>query len=181
MAGKVRAFLDAMKEAGLDTAARDRELNRLDTFSAAQLVVADRDGRIAPAVRAMVWVTLVVAPVLLLLFFQLRFLPFHSEWITWWHRGLLAVDLALIWALWPPLAPCRPGRSHRQRGLPRRQRPVGVRAGPPPRDRRRARRYLRQHRPALTVNQTFPLKDAAEAHRALEGRKTTGSTVLLPG
>ncbi len=32
----------------------------------------------------------------------------------------------------------------------------------------------------IEVNQTFPLKDAAEAHRALEGRKTTGSTVLLP-
>ena len=32
----------------------------------------------------------------------------------------------------------------------------------------------------IEVNQTFPLKDAAEAHRALEARKTTGSTVLLP-
>ncbi|MBU8536915.1 quinone oxidoreductase family protein [Falsiroseomonas tokyonensis] len=32
----------------------------------------------------------------------------------------------------------------------------------------------------IRVNQTFGLKDAAEAHRALEGRKTTGSTVLLP-
>ena len=30
------------------------------------------------------------------------------------------------------------------------------------------------------VRQTFPLKDAAEAHRALEARKTTGSTILLP-
>ena len=30
------------------------------------------------------------------------------------------------------------------------------------------------------VNQTFPLRDAAEAHRALEGRRTTGATVLLP-
>ena len=28
------------------------------------------------------------------------------------------------------------------------------------------------------VNQRFPLKDAAEAHRALEGRRTSGSTVL---
>ena len=30
------------------------------------------------------------------------------------------------------------------------------------------------------ARQTFPLKDAAEAHRALEGRKTTGATLLLP-
>ena len=32
----------------------------------------------------------------------------------------------------------------------------------------------------ITVNQTYPLKDAAQAHRDLEARKTTGSTVLLP-
>jgi NADPH2:quinone reductase len=32
----------------------------------------------------------------------------------------------------------------------------------------------------IQVNQTFPLKDAAAAHIALEGRKTTGSTVLIP-
>jgi len=32
----------------------------------------------------------------------------------------------------------------------------------------------------IEVHQTFPLKDAAEAHRALEGRRTTGSTVLIP-
>jgi len=30
----------------------------------------------------------------------------------------------------------------------------------------------------VRVNQTFALKDAADAHRALEGRQTTGSTVL---
>jgi NADPH2:quinone reductase len=32
----------------------------------------------------------------------------------------------------------------------------------------------------IEVNQRFKLADAAEAHRALEGRRTTGSTVLLP-
>jgi NADPH2:quinone reductase len=32
----------------------------------------------------------------------------------------------------------------------------------------------------IQVNQTFSLKDAGLAHAALEGRKTTGSTVLIP-
>ncbi len=32
----------------------------------------------------------------------------------------------------------------------------------------------------IRVNQTFPLKDAAAAHIALESRQTTGSTVLIP-
>lgn len=33
---------------------------------------------------------------------------------------------------------------------------------------------------AIRVNQTFPLREAAAAHEALEARKTTGSTVLIP-
>ncbi|MGW8312691.1 MAG: quinone oxidoreductase family protein [Desulfuromonadales bacterium] len=32
----------------------------------------------------------------------------------------------------------------------------------------------------IEVKQTYPLRDAAQAHRDLEARKTTGSTVLLP-
>ncbi len=30
----------------------------------------------------------------------------------------------------------------------------------------------------IEVKQCFPLKDAAEAHRALEARRTSGSTIL---
>ncbi|HKH26823.1 MAG TPA: zinc-binding dehydrogenase, partial [Sphingomicrobium sp.] len=30
----------------------------------------------------------------------------------------------------------------------------------------------------IEIGQRFPLKDAAEAHRQLEARRTTGSTVL---
>ena len=32
----------------------------------------------------------------------------------------------------------------------------------------------------LLIGQTYPLAEAAEAHRDLEGRRTTGSTVLIP-
>jgi NADPH2:quinone reductase len=32
----------------------------------------------------------------------------------------------------------------------------------------------------IKVNQTYPLREAAQAHRDLESRKTTGQTVLLP-
>lgn len=32
----------------------------------------------------------------------------------------------------------------------------------------------------IPINQTYPLREAAQAHRDLEGRRTTGSTVLLP-
>jgi NADPH2:quinone reductase len=32
----------------------------------------------------------------------------------------------------------------------------------------------------VSIGQTYPLRDAARAHADLEGRRTTGSTVLLP-
>ncbi|MBL8253577.1 MAG: zinc-binding dehydrogenase, partial [Candidatus Competibacter sp.] len=32
----------------------------------------------------------------------------------------------------------------------------------------------------IEVHQTYPLAETAQAHRDLEARKTTGSTVLLP-
>ena len=32
----------------------------------------------------------------------------------------------------------------------------------------------------IEINQRFPLERAADAHRALEGRATTGSTLLIP-
>ena len=33
---------------------------------------------------------------------------------------------------------------------------------------------------ALRISEQFDLSDAAEAHRALQGRKTTGKVVLIP-
>jgi len=39
---------------------------------------------------------------------------------------------------------------------------------------------VKQGKVKIEIKQTFPLKDAATAHRALEARETTGSTVLLP-
>jgi NADPH2:quinone reductase len=39
---------------------------------------------------------------------------------------------------------------------------------------------VRSGKVKIEVNQTFPLKDAGEAHRALESRKTTGSSLLMP-
>jgi NADPH2:quinone reductase len=32
----------------------------------------------------------------------------------------------------------------------------------------------------IEINQTYPLREAAQAHRDLEARKTTGSTILIP-
>jgi len=40
--------------------------------------------------------------------------------------------------------------------------------------------WIRDGKLKLRMETDFPLKDAAEAHRALEGRKTTGKVLLIP-
>ena len=40
--------------------------------------------------------------------------------------------------------------------------------------------WIRDGRLKLRIGREFPLAEAAEAHRALEGRQTTGKVLLIP-
>jgi len=52
------------------------------------------------------WVTTVVLPLALLLWIQIRFLPFHSHFDTWLHRAAILTDVTLIlFILMPRLWP----------------------------------------------------------------------------
>ena len=53
----------------------------------------------------MVGTTVVLLPLILLLWAQLRFLPYHDTAITWNHRAAVLVDLALLWLFWPLMLP----------------------------------------------------------------------------
>jgi uncharacterized protein YjbI with pentapeptide repeats len=48
-----------------------------------------------------VWLTLLLAPAVLLLWCQISFLPYHSWFMTWLQRITLCCDLAIAWVLWP--------------------------------------------------------------------------------
>ncbi len=39
---------------------------------------------------------------------------------------------------------------------------------------------VRARKVRVRIGQSYPLREAAEAHRDLEGRRTTGSPVLVP-
>jgi uncharacterized protein YjbI with pentapeptide repeats len=45
---------------------------------------------------SMSWLTLAVLPVVLLLFIQLSFLPYHDSLITWTHRVVLVLDIIVL-------------------------------------------------------------------------------------
>lgn len=62
-----------------------------------------RSGFLGFMFRSIADISLAFAPVALLVLFQLQFLPYHSESVSWWHRIAVVIDLALVWALWPSI------------------------------------------------------------------------------
>jgi uncharacterized protein YjbI with pentapeptide repeats len=77
---------------------------RIENMLFVQLLVGgkpEREGVNGGLLSLMALITLALAPVALILLFQVMFLPYHSEGITWLHRLLLLVDLLLVWTLWP--------------------------------------------------------------------------------
>lgn len=105
LARTARTFEDALNAPdGLSESERERYRMRLDNALFLQIIVGakrERSGANGFALRVIALTTLAVAPVLLLLLFQLMFLPYHSEVVTWWHRLLVVADLAIVWTLWP--------------------------------------------------------------------------------
>lgn len=60
------------------------------------------------------WLTFVILPLVILGWVQRQFLPYHSEGMTWWHRGCLLADLVALWMYWPAiLKPLRDGQVGR--------------------------------------------------------------------
>src|ERR1700730_9206475 len=63
-----------------------------------------REGIVGILLKLVAWISLIAGAILLLVLFQLKFLPYHNEWITWWQRIAVLLDLVLLWLLWPPIA-----------------------------------------------------------------------------
>jgi hypothetical protein len=105
LARTAKTFEDALARAfPEDGDARENFRMRIENTLFVQLLVGgrlEREGINARLLSLMALITLALAPVALLLFLQIKFLPYHSEWITWLHRSLLLVDLWLVWTLWP--------------------------------------------------------------------------------
>jgi hypothetical protein len=105
LARTAKSFEDALVRAfPEDGEARENFRMRIENTLFVQLLVGgrlEREGMNAKLLSLMALISLALAPVALMLFLEVKFLPYHSEMITWLHRGLLALDLALVWTLWP--------------------------------------------------------------------------------
>jgi uncharacterized protein YjbI with pentapeptide repeats len=112
LTGKTKRFNQALHdpEYNIDAATRESFQWQLPSNIFIQFLAGPTDVRKGPfglLLQGIAWVTLVVAPVALLLLLQIQFLPFHNIYITWFHRLALALDLALLWWLWRKILSAR--------------------------------------------------------------------------
>lgn len=83
----------------LETSDRRNHPLRLElhNFFFAQAVAGPHRSLVMSAfLHGMSWLTLVILPVLILLFIQLSYLPYHDVEITWTHRICLLVDITML-------------------------------------------------------------------------------------
>jgi uncharacterized protein YjbI with pentapeptide repeats len=100
---KINGYNKVLHERVADPEDRNAFRRRLDTFLIVQLLCGmehEKKELSGSLLRVVAWITLVGAPILLLLQFQLVFLPYHSSFATWIHRGVITADLLMIWAFW---------------------------------------------------------------------------------
>jgi uncharacterized protein YjbI with pentapeptide repeats len=102
LAEKSKRFLEALEK--LPTPAARENLRRaLPSNIFTQFMAGPTElsgGPFGVLLLLMGWITMALGPILLLLFLQIQFLPYHSYWHTWEHRAALLVDLLLLWWLW---------------------------------------------------------------------------------
>jgi len=106
LAGKVGSFHSELVDQIEDDDTRTRLRRQLPSNIFAQFLAGPREvreGVVGFLLRLIAFVSLIVAPVMLLVLFLAQFLPYQDEVITWWHRVALVVDLALLWFLWPSI------------------------------------------------------------------------------
>jgi uncharacterized protein YjbI with pentapeptide repeats len=75
--------------------------DRLHIFPYTYYLVGRPSPLVRPFLGLMVSITVVLLPLITLLVLQLWFLAYQSEAVTWWQRGAIWLDIAMIAILWP--------------------------------------------------------------------------------
>ena len=107
LAGKVGAFHTELEAEIHYPETRARLRRQLPSNIFVQFLAGPRDTRegvFGNMLKLIAWISLILGPIALLVLFQLQFLPYHNEAVCWWQRIAVAIDLVLLWALWPFIA-----------------------------------------------------------------------------
>ncbi|UVC19336.1 pentapeptide repeat-containing protein [Mesorhizobium onobrychidis] len=117
LADKVGVFHSELERQIPDAEVRTRLRRQLPSNVFVQFLAGAREvrkGVVGLMLRIIALISLVVAPVVLLITYQVIFLPYQSESLTWSHRLVFVIDLFILWRLWPSIIS---GRMKRIRDL----------------------------------------------------------------
>ncbi len=110
LAGKVGDFdaeLKAQIAGEANEELRTRLRRQLPSNIFVQFLAGPREvrrGVLGFMLQLIAWISLAIGPLVLLVFFELQFLPYHNEAISWWQRIAVLADIVLLWMLWPSIA-----------------------------------------------------------------------------
>lgn len=112
LARKYRRFTDALAAYELKARSRHVARERVHSYAFSQILAGPEANRITKLMmQLIVYVTFAVLPIVTLLYFQIKFLPFHEVWITYWHRFAVILGFAMLILLTPIMQHAPPKRK----------------------------------------------------------------------
>jgi Pentapeptide repeats (8 copies) len=111
LARKYRKFTDAIAAYELETRSEHPARERVQSYVFSQIMAGPEPNRITKfMMQLIVYVTFGIIPVITLLFFQVKFLPYHEVSITYWHRIAVLLGFVMLILLIPIMQHAPPKR-----------------------------------------------------------------------
>jgi Pentapeptide repeats (8 copies) len=112
LARKYRRFTDALATYEMKARTRHHAREGVHSYVFSQILAGPQANRITRLMmQLIVYVTFAVLPIVTLLYFQTKFLPFHEVWITYWHRFAVILGFAMLILLTPIMQHAPPKRK----------------------------------------------------------------------
>ena len=111
LARKYRKFTDAVGAYEMETGSEHPARERVHSYVFSQMLAGPKPNLITKfMMQLIVYVTFAIIPVLTLLYFQIKFLPYHEVSITYWHRIAVILAFAMLILLIPIIQHIPPKR-----------------------------------------------------------------------
>ena len=109
---KYRKFTDAIAPYEMETGSQHPARERVQSYVFSQMLAGPEPNRITKFMMLLiVYVTFAILPVITLLYFQIKFLPYHEVTITYWHRIAVISAFAMLILLIPIMQHVPPKRK----------------------------------------------------------------------
>lgn len=111
LARKYRKFTDAIAPYEMETGNEHPLRERVHSYVFSQIAAGPKANLITKfMMQLIVYVTFSVLPIITLLYFQIKFLPYHDVSITYWHRIAVILGFAMLILLTPLMQNTGPAR-----------------------------------------------------------------------